>query len=579
MKIRGIGASPGIAMGYVEVFKKTVISIPDYVPEDIDAEIARFQSARQKSIEEVSALYDKLMEEKAAEAAEVFMAHKEILEDEAGFVEPVIERITVDSENAAMAAASVFNAIADMFRSMDSEYMQARAADAEDLRDSVVSNILGLERTGILDNVKKSVAKKQIIAAYDLAPSDTAGLNFDAVEGIITQTGGATSHTAVMSRTLELTAVVGAAGLLEHVKDGDFVVLDGETGEVVVNPDTEQIEAYRRLKDEYGKRRDELRNYVGRQSVTLDGRRVRLESNIGTVIDAKAAAENDAEGIGLVRTEFLYMERSELPSEQEQFEAYKEILAKMGDKPVIFRTLDAGGDKNLPSLELPKEENPFLGYRAIRICLAKPLIFKTQLRALLRAGVHGQLKIMFPMISSVDEFRRAKKLFEEAKGELSEEGVPFRGNIPLGIMIEIPAAAVMADRFAKEADFFSIGTNDLIQYTLAADRGNPSIADVYTPFHPSVLKLIAQTISAAEKAGIACGMCGEAAADLTLVPLLLGLGLKEFSMSPPSILKVRKLINGLNYDECRVLADQVLKLDTADEIERLLSDVKRKHEQ
>lgn len=573
MKIKGIGASPGLAMGYVKIYEKNDINIPDYMPEDTDAEIARFQSARQKSINEVIALYDKLMKENAADAAEVFMAHKEILEDEAGFVEPVIERITVNSENAAMAAANTLNAVADMFRSMDNEYMQARAADAEDLRDTVVSNILGLKKLGMKDPVKNPDAEKQIIAAYDLAPSDTAGLNFDAVEGIITQTGGTTSHTAVMSRTLELPAVVGAAGLLGHVKGGDFVILDGETGEVIINPDREQIEEYRKLKDEYIKRKDELRKYIGRQSVTLDGRQVRLESNIGTVSDAEAAAENDAEGIGLVRTEFLYMERKELPSEQEQYKAYKEILEKMGDKPVIFRTLDAGGDKNLPSLALPKEENPFLGYRAIRICLNNPSLFKTQLRALLRAGVHGKPKIMFPMISSLDELRRAKKLLEEAAGELSEEGIPYREKIPVGIMVEIPAAAVLADRFAKEVDFFSIGTNDLVQYTLAADRGNPSIADVYTTFHPAVLKLIALTISAAEKADIACGMCGEAAGNLTLVPLFLGFGLKEFSMSPSSILKVRKLINSLNYEECKVLAEKVLQLDTANKIEKLLSNV------
>ncbi|MDD4495538.1 MAG: phosphoenolpyruvate--protein phosphotransferase [Eubacteriales bacterium] len=570
MKIKGIGASPGLALGYVEIFKKTDINIPDYIPEDNDAEIARFQSARQKSINEVIALYDKLMKENAVDAAEVFMAHKEILEDEAGFVEPVIERITVNSENAAMAAANVLNATADMFRSMDNEYMQARAADAEDLRDSVVSNILGLKRSGMRDPVKKPGMEKQIIAAYDLAPSDTAGLNFDAVEGIVTQTGGTTSHTAVMSRTLELPAVVGAGGLLGHVNDGDFIILDGETGEVIINPGKEQIEEYLKLRDEYIKRKDELRKYAGRQSVTLDGRQVRLEANIGTVSDAEAAAENGAEGIGLVRTEFLYMERKELPSEQEQYEAYKGILEKMGDKPVIFRTLDAGGDKSLPSLALPKEENPFLGYRAIRICLNNPPLFKTQLRALLRAGVHGNPKIMFPMISSLDELRRAKKLLEEAAGELSEEGVPYREKIPVGIMVEIPAVAVMADRIAKEVDFFSIGTNDLVQYTLAADRGNPSIADVYTTFHPAVLQLVALTISAAERADIPCGMCGEAAGNLTLVPLFLGFGLKEFSMSPSSVLKVRKLINSLNYKECKVLAEKVLQLDTADEIEKIL---------
>jgi phosphotransferase system enzyme I (PtsI) len=567
MEIKGIGASPGLAMGYAVIYQKFEISIPDTIPEDVDAEIKKFQSARHESICEVTALFDKMMKDGAGEAAEVFMAHKEILEDEAGFVMPVIERIREKSENAVRAVAHVLNSIVDIFRSMDNEYMQARAADAEDLRDSVVANILGIQKPFMKDNL---YSEKKIIVSYDLAPSDTAKLNFDKVEGIVTQSGGTTSHTALLARTLELPAVVGAVGLLEHVKDGDFIVLDGETGKIAVNPDKQEVEEYQKRKDEYIKQKNELREYSGRRSITLDGRQVRLEANIGTVSDVQTAIDNDAEGIGLVRTEFLYMERKELPSEQEQFEAYKRILEEMGDKPVIFRTLDAGGDKSFPGLTLPQEENPFLGYRAIRICLNTPSLFKTQLKALLRAGVYGNLKIMFPMISSIDELRRAKILLEQAAEELSAAGVPHRKKLSVGIMVEVPAAAILADCFAEHVDFFSIGTNDLVQYTLAADRGNPNVADVYTTFHPAVLKLIASTISAAEKAGIECGMCGEAAGDPTLVPLFLGFGLKKFSMSSSSILKIRKLISSLNYEECKRMSERVLQLNTASDIERIL---------
>jgi len=565
MKLQGKGVSSGIAIGPIRLFEKNVITIPKYKATDTEKEIERFQVARSKVIDDLNALTEKMIKIEANDAAEILEAHREILNDEAGFVAPVIDRIRNDNDNAAFAVAFVLDEIAEMFRSMDNEYMKERAADAEDLKDSMNSYILGIKRKGLLKTIEKS-----IVTAFDLTPSDTAGMDLSLVAGLMTQTGGITSHTAIMSRTLGIPAVVGAENLLEHVNDGDMVILDGETGEIIINPDSTQLNFYLNLQSENDERKKELTQYIGKPSETTDGHVVKLEANIGTEQDAKMAALHDAEGIGLVRTEFLYMKRQELPSEQEQFEAYRSILEAVGKKPVIFRTLDAGGDKELPYLNLEKEDNPFLGFRAIRICLKYPELFKTQLRALLRASVYGNLHIMFPMISSIDEFREAKKIFEETKAEMSSSGILHKARIPLGIMVEIPSAAVMADIFAREVDFFSIGTNDLVQYTLAADRGNPKVSEISSAYHPAVLSLIARTIDAAKKNNIPCGMCGEAAGDLKLIPLLIGFGLKEFSMSSSTILEARKLINSLSYEECRKMAVRALHLTTVTEVKNEL---------
>jgi len=569
MVLKGIGVSSGIGIGRIKLYEKNELTIPDYKIADPDTEIERFQEARQSAIEDINTLYEKMINEHANEAAEVFNAHREILEDEDGFIEPVCLRIREEMDNAAFAVTFVLNGIADMFRSMDNAYMRERAADAVDLRDSVNAKILGVKRKGIT-----SQNGKCIVAAYDLAPSDTAGMDLSIVEGLLTETGGATSHTAIMSRTMEIPAVVGTQKLLEYVHDGDMVIINGATGEIVIEPNRAQLEHYTSLQQQFNEQTRELRKYIGMPSVTRDGRQVRLEANVGTEQDARLAAAHDAEGVGLVRTEFLYMKRQELPSEQEQFEAYRAILESMGNRPVIFRTLDAGGDKELPALGLTKEENPFLGFRAIRICLQNPALFKAQLRAILRASVYGECKIMFPMISSLNEVHKAKDIVEEVRMELTNEGIPFKMNVPLGIMVEIPAVAVMAESFASEVDFFSIGTNDLVQYTLAADRGNPKLADISTVYHPAVLNLIAATIRAAARKNIPCGMCGEAASDMKLVPFLLGLGLNEFSMSASAILRVRKLISGLSYDSCSKMADEVLTLKTDEEIKQVLNELK-----
>lgn len=567
MKLQGKGVSPGIAIGPVRIYEKNAIDIPDYKITDTDRETERFQAARSNVINDLGALSEKLLRDNARDAAEILEAHREILEDEAGFINPVLERIRENKDNAAYAAAYVLNEIADMFRSMDNEYMRERAADAEDLRDSINSYILGIKR----DALTKS-RDMGIITAFDLAPSDTAGMDLSAVAGLMTQAGGPTGHTAIMSRTMGIPAVVGVNNLLEYAHEGDIVILNGDSGEVIINPDNRQLEHYRKFQSDYIEQKKELNAYIGKPTRTRDGHFVRLEANIGTVKDAKIAAAYDAEGIGLVRTEFLYMNKQEMPSEQEQFEAYRAILNEMGKKPVIFRTLDAGGDKELPALKLEKEDNPFLGFRAIRICLKHQELFKTQLRALLRASVYGNLRIMFPMISSINEYREARKILEEVKKELSFAGKPYRAEIPTGIMVEVPSAAIMADKFAREVDFFSIGTNDLVQYTLAADRGNPKLTGISTPYHPAVLELIAKTINAAQRNNIPCGMCGEAAGDLRLIPLFIGFGLREFSMSASSILKARKLINNLSYDECRKLSGKVIKLSTADEVINVLNE-------
>lgn len=569
MMFKGNGVSPGIGIGRVSFYRKSGLDIPGYRTGDPNAEIERFQAARRSVAEDVGALYKKLLDENAGNAAEIFGAHKEILEDEEGFIKPVCLRIREEKDNAASAVAFVMNGIADMFRSMDNEYMRERAADIEDLRDSVNAKILGVKKEGA-----NAGNEKRIVAAYDLAPSDTAGMDFSLTEGFLTETGGPTSHTAIISRTMEIPAVAGAQGLMDYLREGDTAIVNGGTGEIIINPDPEQIAYYMRLKKEYERQAGELRRYAGMPSITKDGRRVRLEANIGTERDAGLAVSHGAEGIGLVRTEFLYMGRRDMPSEQEQFEAYRNILKSMGNRPVIFRTLDAGGDKELPALGLAKEDNPFLGFRAIRICLQNQPLFKTQLRALLRAGAHGDCRVMFPMISSLGELRRAKKIVEEVKAELSHERIPYKADIPVGIMVEIPAVAVMAGTFADEADFFSIGTNDLVQYTLAADRGNPRLAEISTVYHPAVLNLIASAIRAAKEHHIPCGMCGEAAGDAKLIPFLLGAGLEEFSMTASAIPGVRKLIAGLSYNACRDLAEEILKLKTDEDVINALSKAK-----
>ncbi|HID7760877.1 TPA: phosphoenolpyruvate--protein phosphotransferase, partial [Clostridioides difficile] len=469
--------------------------------------------------------------------------------------------IKTENVNAEYALNEIKEMFVSMFESMDNEYMKERAADIKDVTNRILRHILGIKVVDL-----SALSEEVVLIAHDLTPSDTATMNKKMVLGFLTDIGGRTSHTAIMSRTLEIAAIVGLNDITSKVKDGDFVVFNGDTGEVIVNPDKETINKYTELKAKYEDERKALQLLKGKPSVTLDGKHVELAGNIGTPNDIEGLIKNDAEGVGLYRTEFLYMDRDSFPTEEVQYEAYKAVLEGMDGKPIVIRTLDIGGDKELSYLNMEPEMNPFLGYRAIRLCLDRKDIFKTQLRALYRASVHGRLRIMFPMISSLEELLQAKEVVKEVLAELDSEGVAYAKDVEIGMMIEVPSAAVISDVLAKHVDFFSIGTNDLIQYTCAVDRMNQKISYLYNQFNPAVLRLIKTVIDNAHKEGKWAGMCGESAGDQKMIPILLGMGLDEFSMSPISILPARKLITSVKESDMKKLADEVLNMGTAEEI-------------
>jgi phosphotransferase system enzyme I (PtsI) len=472
-----------------------------------------------------------------------------------------------DKVNAEFAFKQVTDTFVAMFEGMeDNAYMQERAADIKDVRKRVLARLLNVTLPS-----PATIDEEVIIIAEDLTPSDTAQLNKKYVKAFVTDIGGRTSHSAIMARSLEIPAIVGTKNITELVKEEDYLIVDGMEGEVIINPSEEDISSFNKKAEEFAQLKAEWDRLKDESSLTKDGKHVELAANIGTPKDLEGVNNNGGEAIGLYRTEFLYMDSAELPSEDEQFDAYKKVLEGMGDKPVVVRTMDIGGDKELPYLELPEEMNPFLGYRAIRVSLDQDSVFRTQLRALLRASVHGTLRIMFPMIATLPEFRAAKAILEEEKAKLIEEGTEVSDSIEVGIMIEIPAAAVLADQFAKEVDFFSIGTNDLIQYTMAADRMNERVSYLYQPYNPSILRLIKGVIDAAHSEGKWAGMCGEMAGDQIAVPLLVGLGLDEFSMSATSILKTRSLLRKLDTAEMKELADKALtECTTSEEVMALV---------
>lgn len=476
-------------------------------------------------------------------------------------INPISDKIQSDKVNAEFSLNETASMFITMFEQMDNEYMKERAADIRDVTKRVLSHLLGVH----IPN-PSLIAEEVIIIAEDLTPSDTAQLNPVYVKGFTTDIGGRTSHSAIMARSLEIPAIVGAKTVTSSIENGDLVIIDGLKGEVHINPTPELVKRYEEEQVAYAKQKAEWAKLVHEQTATKDGHHVELAANIGTPKDLEGVHQNGGEGIGLYRTEFLYMGRNDFPSEEEQFEAYKAVLEGMSGKPVVVRTLDIGGDKELPYLELPKEMNPFLGYRAIRLCLNEQEIFRTQLRALLRASVHGDLKIMFPMIATLAEFRDAKAVMAEVRQELLDGGIQVAENIEVGIMVEIPSTAVMADVFAKEVDFFSIGTNDLIQYTMAADRMNERVSYLYQPYNPAILRLVKMVIDAAHKEGKWAGMCGEMAGDEVAIPILIGLGLDEFSMSATSILKARSLISQLSLEDMQKLSQDVLELDTNDNV-------------
>lgn len=553
--LKGIAASDGVAVAKAYLLVQPDLSFETVTVEDISAEEARLDAALAASQDELSVIREKAVESLGEEAAAVFDAHLMVLADPE-MTGQIKETIRAKQVNAEAALTEVTNMFIAIFESMDDNpYMQERAADIRDVTKRVLANLLGKK----LPN-PATIDEESIIVAHDLTPSDTAQLNKKFVKAFVTDIGGRTSHSAIMARTLEIAAVLGTNNITELVKDGDILAVSGITGEVVINPTEEQIAEFKAAGEAYAKQKAEWAQLKDAPTVTADGKHFELAANIGTPKDVEGVNDNGAEAIGLYRTEFLYMDAQDFPTEDDQYEAYKAVLEGMNGKPVVVRTMDIGGDKTLPYFDLPKEMNPFLGWRALRISLstAGDGMFRTQLRALLRASVHGQLRIMFPMVALVTEFRAAKKIYDEEKAKLIAEGVPVADGIEVGIMIEIPAAAMLADQFAKEVDFFSIGTNDLIQYTMAADRMNEQVSYLYQPYNPSILRLINNVIKAAHAEGKWAGMCGEMAGDQTAVPLLMGMGLDEFSMSATSVLQTRSLMKRLDSKKMEELSSKAL---------------------
>ncbi|HHC8632700.1 TPA: phosphoenolpyruvate--protein phosphotransferase [Staphylococcus aureus] len=564
--IKGIAASDGVAIAkaYLLVEPDLTFDKNEKVT-DVEGEVAKFNSAIEASKVELTKIRNNAEVQLGADKAAIFDAHLLVLDDPE-LIQPIQDKIKNENADAATALTDVTTQFVTIFESMDNEYMKERAADIRDVSKRVLSHILGVE----LPN-PSMIDESVVIVGNDLTPSDTAQLNKEFVQGFATNIGGRTSHSAIMSRSLEIPAIVGTKSITQEVKQGDMIIVDGLNGDVIVNPTEDELIAYQDKRERYFADKKELQKLRDADTVTVDGVHAELAANIGTPNDLPGVIENGAQGIGLYRTEFLYMGRDQMPTEEEQFEAYKEVLEAMNGKRVVVRTLDIGGDKELSYLNLPEEMNPFLGYRAIRLCLAQQDIFRPQLRALLRASVYGKLNIMFPMVATINEFREAKAILLEEKENLKNEGHDISDDIELGIMVEIPATAALADVFAKEVDFFSIGTNDLIQYTLAADRMSERVSYLYQPYNPSILRLVKQVIEASHKEGKWTGMCGEMAGDETAIPLLLGLGLDEFSMSATSILKARRQINGLSKNEMTELANRAVDCATQEKVIELVN--------
>lgn len=566
--LQGIAASDGIAIAKVYTLTEPDLTVTKVTVEDSEKEVSRLDDALAASIKDVELIKETALKNLGEEEAQVFDAHLMVLSDPE-LIGQVKDSITSNKVNAESALKEVTDMFISIFAGMeDNPYMQERAADIRDVSKRVLAHLLGVKIPS-----PATIKDEVIIVAADLTPSDTAQLNRQYVKAFVTDIGGRTSHSAIMARSLEIPAIVGTKEVTSIAKDGDIIIVDGLSGDVFLNPSEEVVAEYRAKAEAFAAQQAEWEKLKDSKTYTKDGHQVELAANIGTPKDLEGVVNNGAEGVGLYRTEFLYMDSHEMPTEEEQFEAYKAVLEGMNGKPVVVRTMDIGGDKELPYLPLPHEMNPFLGYRAIRISLNEPEMFRTQLRALLRASVYGKLRIMFPMIATLNDFRGAKALLEEEKAKLIAEGIAFSDDIQVGIMIEIPAAAVLAHQFAKEVDFFSIGTNDLIQYTMAADRMNERVSYLYQPYNPSILTLIKHVIDSAHKEGKWAGMCGEMAGDQTAVPLLVGLGLDEFSMSASSVLKTRSLISKLTLSDMQALAAKAInECATVEEVEALVAE-------
>ena len=564
---KGTGASAGIGIGRAVIVEEKELVIKRETVTDPAAEIQRFKGALEQSLRETEILAEDLATRVGEKEAEILQGHMMLLSDPmlTGEIEAAIKNEAVNSE---YAIETVCNTYADLFASMGDELMQQRATDMRDIKTRMQKVLLGIQSVDIA-----SLPEGSILVAKDLTPSMTAGINPENVVGIVTELGGRTSHSAILARALEIPAVVAVNGLMEQVQKGDFVVLDGDAGEVYVNPSQEVKESYEKKRQVFLQEKKDLEQYIGKPSVTKDGVQVEIVANIGKPEDVDKVLQYDGEGVGLFRTEFLFMDRTAMPTEEEQFEAYKKVAAAMNGKPVIIRTLDIGGDKEIPYMGLEKDENPFLGYRAIRFCLdRKEDIYKPQLRALLRASAFGNIRIMVPLVTCIEEYREAKALVEELKKELDEKGIAYKKDIQVGIMVETAAASLIADLFAKEVDFFSIGTNDLTQYTMSVDRGNKKVSYLYSTFNPAVLRSIRHIIACAREQGIMVGMCGEAASDPMMIPLLLAFGLNEFSMSASAILRTRKLITGYDTRELQKVAEKAMSFATAGEVEQYMKE-------
>ena len=556
----GKGISEGIGLGKAVILEENGLKIEKQKIEDISAEKQQIYDA----VKEVESEIEKLIQNIDGTEKEIMQAYLMILQDHS-LIQETIKIIEQEKCNSAYAVENGLNQIIKTFEEMDDPYMAARSRDIEDMKKRILAKLLKIEEIDL-----SKLPENTILVAKELSTSDTAKMNLKNISGIITEIGGVNSHMAIIARTNEIPAIVGIKHIFENIKENDFIALNGATGEIFLNPTQEKIEELTKNQENIKQEKQELEKYKNKKAITKDGHQVELLANIGGPQDIQIVIDNTAEGVGLLRSEFLYMDAKDFPSEEEQFEAYKKIAESLENKRLVIRTLDIGGDKDLKYMKLPKEENPFLGYRAIRIYLDNVDLFKVQLRAILRASSYGNVAIMLPMISSIEELRKSKEIIEEVKQELKEKNIKFNENIEVGIMVEIPSSAVMADEFAKECDFFSIGTNDLIQYTIAVERGNEKLVNLYSHFNPAVIHLIKSAIDGAHKNGILCGMCGEAAGDVKFIPLLVGLGLDEFSMNANKILKARKLITDLSFEECKELTNKVLELESTEGVKRIL---------
>ena len=564
---KGTNASAGIGIGKAAIIKEVEMVIrPDKVA-SVETEVTRFRGALADTVAQTKALEETLATRVGEKEAEIMQGHLMLLADPmlTGEIEEAIKRDSVCSEYAIETTCTTY---ADVFAAMDDELMQQRATDMRDIKTRLQQTLQGIKPVDIA-----SLPEGSIIVAKDLTPSMTAGINPANVTGIVTELGGKTSHSAILARALEIPAVVAVSNVMDKIEEDDTVILDGGEGIVIVNPTDEEMKEYTAKRESFLQEKKDLERFKGVPTVTKDGVHIELVANIGNPDDLAKVLEYDGEGVGLFRTEVLFMDRTSMPTEEEQFEAYKKVAEGLSGKPVIIRTLDIGGDKEIPYMGLAKDENPFLGYRAIRLCLdRKEDIYRPQLRALLRASAFGGIKIMIPMITCIDEIREAKALIEDIKNELDRKDIPYNKNIQIGIMVETAAASLMADVFAKEVDFFSIGTNDLTQYTMSVDRGNEKISYLYSTFNPAVLRSIRNIIKCGREAGIMVGMCGEAASDPLMIPLLLAFGLNEFSMSASAILKSRKMITGYSSEELQAVADKAMSFVTAKEVEAYMKE-------